>query len=166
MIHLLTLLIMYVTLSLSNFMIQFSGIYMVVFLTLRFVVLFLLFFLSIQCVSDCCYQQLLQHLFSIRLKQKRSRGQTRTPTNTMRNIIIRKVPISIAITELHRGGQFYWWMKPKYLVKTTDLSQVTDKLYHVMLNGIHLFLSGRSLGKILNHKTNRVYSSTEQLSDR
>ena len=40
--------------------------------------------------------------------------------------------VGYTMSTTYHGGQFYWWKKPEYPEKTTNLPQVIDKLYHIV----------------------------------
>ena len=56
----------------------------------------------------------------------------------------------LTIFQLYHGGRFYWWRKLEYWYpeKTTDLLQVTYKLYHIML---HMYERGIQTNKKAIH---------------
>ena len=69
----------------------------------------------------------------------------------------RLTPLSI-IFQLFHVGQYYWWRKPEYREKTTDLPQVTDKRYHIMWYRIHLVWAGFELTTLVVIDTDYIGS--------
>ena len=50
-------------------------------------------------------------------------------------------PLS-TLFQLYRDSHLYWWRKPQYPEKTTDMPEVTDKFYNIVLHREHLTMSG------------------------
>ena len=75
------------------------------------------------CIVDQVKGLLLLFLLAFAVQENKVRIMVLTPL--------------LIIYQLFRGGQFYCWGKPEYSVKTIDLPQVTDKLYHIRLYRVH-----------------------------
>ena len=69
-------------------------------------------------------------------------------------------PLS-TIFQSYRGGQFYWWRKPEYPERTTDLGQVTDKPYHVRCELHNPLLYGTNLCANLRRISDRIQWSVQ-----
>jgi hypothetical protein len=49
------------------------------------------------------------------------------------------------IFQLYAGGQFYGWRKLEDVEETTDLSEVTDKAYHINVVHLDLLENGQNI---------------------
>ena len=53
-------------------------------------------------------------------------------------------------------SQFYWWRKPENREQTTNLPEVSDKLYHIMLYRLRLTWVGFKLTTLVVISTNCI----------
>jgi hypothetical protein len=56
------------------------------------------------------------------------------------------------IVFIYRGDQLYWWSKQDYTKKTTDLPQIPNKLYRIVLNVSFTTSQSRLVFEIKRHR--------------
>jgi hypothetical protein len=58
------------------------------------------------------------------------------------------MPLS-TIFQLHHGSQFYWWRKPDYPEKTTNLLQVTENKHNLIAQRKHDHITSTQINMII-----------------
>ena len=72
-------------------------------------------------------------------------GKSNKPCSLLFRVMLMMINVTVHNISVISWRSVFWWMKPEYSEKTTDLPQVTENCYHIMLYRVHLSWAGFEL---------------------